>query len=87
MVEPHKRTARQTIHLLIIPGPRAMRRPFEICRLTNLLPLFRGQQHKQQNRQTASTLGAHCVARGKPIRPRQKQLSVCRALLRHACAP
>jgi anti-anti-sigma factor len=34
----HNRCAQENIHLVIIPGPRAVQRPFEICKLTRRLP-------------------------------------------------
>jgi stage II sporulation protein AA (anti-sigma F factor antagonist) len=37
-VELHERAARQNVQLEIIPGPPAVQRPFEICRLTDVLP-------------------------------------------------
>ena len=46
VVELHTRAAQQNIHLVIIPGPRGVQRPFEICGLTDRLP-FLGGQHEQ----------------------------------------
>ena len=37
-IELHKRSTRENIRLVIIPGPRAVQRLFEICRLTETLP-------------------------------------------------
>jgi anti-sigma B factor antagonist len=37
-VELHELAAKQNSQLEIIPGSRAVQRPFEICRLTNALP-------------------------------------------------
>lgn len=39
--ELHNRAVRQNIHLVIIPGVRAVQRPFDICGLTDLLPFLR----------------------------------------------
>ncbi len=38
----HTRAARQNIHLVIIPGPRGVQRPFEVCGLTDRLPFLGG---------------------------------------------
>ena len=38
----HTRAARQNIHLVIIPGPRRVQRPFEVCGLTDRLPFLGG---------------------------------------------
>lgn len=46
----HKRTARQNIRLVIIPGPPAAQRPFDICGLSNLLPFV---QNVSANDRTA----------------------------------
>ncbi len=38
VLELYRRCVQQNIHLVIIPGPRAVQRPFEICGLTEGLP-------------------------------------------------
>jgi anti-anti-sigma factor len=40
VLELHNRCVQQNIHLVIIPGPRAVQRPFEICGLTERLPFL-----------------------------------------------
>lgn len=40
VLELANRTARLKIDLVIIPGPRAVRRPFELCQLTESLTLI-----------------------------------------------
>jgi anti-anti-sigma factor len=40
-VELHKRCTQQNVRLVIVPGPRAVQRIFEICRLTELLPFVK----------------------------------------------
>lgn len=37
-IELQRRAIRQNIRLVIIPGPRAVQRLFEICQLTETLP-------------------------------------------------
>jgi anti-sigma B factor antagonist len=37
IVELHKRATQHEIGLVIVPGPRAVQRPFEICGLTDVL--------------------------------------------------
>jgi anti-anti-sigma factor len=39
-IELHRRCVQQGIHLVIISGPRAVQRPFEICGLTDRLPFL-----------------------------------------------
>jgi anti-anti-sigma factor len=39
LINAHKRCAAQATHLVIIPGPRAVQRVFEICNLTEVLLL------------------------------------------------
>ena len=41
VVELHKRASEQNVRFVIVPGPRAVQRPFEICRLTELLPFVK----------------------------------------------
>ncbi len=43
-LELHKRAARQNTRLVIVPGPRAVQRPFEICKLTQELPFLPATQ-------------------------------------------
>jgi stage II sporulation protein AA (anti-sigma F factor antagonist) len=40
-MELQKRSTRQNIHLVIVPGPRAVQRLFEVCQLTETLPFLR----------------------------------------------
>lgn len=40
MIELHSRCQQQRIHLVIIPGPRAVQQPFEICGLNDQLPFL-----------------------------------------------
>lgn len=40
IIELQKRCAQRNIRLVIIPGPRAVQRPFEICGLTEILPFL-----------------------------------------------
>ena len=39
-IELHQRCAHCNIRLVIIPGPPAVQRPFEICQLTEILPFL-----------------------------------------------
>lgn len=41
VLELHGRCVKQNIHLVIIPAPRAVLRPFEICGLIERLPFLR----------------------------------------------
>lgn len=41
-IELHQRCAQHAIRLVIIPGPRTVQRPFEICQLTEILPFLPG---------------------------------------------
>jgi anti-anti-sigma factor len=36
----HKRSTHQMVRLVIVPGPRTVRRPFEILGLTGVLPFL-----------------------------------------------
>ena len=38
VITAHRRCAAQATHLVIIPGPRAVQRVFEVCGLTGSLP-------------------------------------------------
>ncbi len=38
VLELQKASTQQNVRLVIVPGPRAVQRPFEILRLTDLLP-------------------------------------------------
>jgi anti-sigma B factor antagonist len=40
VLELHSRCAAEGVRLVIIPGPRAVQRPFEICGLTERLPFL-----------------------------------------------
>jgi anti-sigma B factor antagonist len=40
LVELHKRSARQNVRLVIVPGPRAIQRLFDISQLTEALPFL-----------------------------------------------
>lgn len=41
VLELHQRSTQRNVHLVIVPGPRAVRRPFEILGLTDRLPFLR----------------------------------------------
>lgn len=41
VIEVSERSARQNVHLVIIPGPQAVQRVFDFCRLTATLPFVR----------------------------------------------
>jgi anti-sigma B factor antagonist len=40
VLELHKRSRQRNVRLVIVPGPRAVRRPFEILGLTKVLPFL-----------------------------------------------
>jgi anti-anti-sigma factor len=40
VIELYSRCEQQAMQLVIIPGPKSVQRPFEICQLTNRLPFL-----------------------------------------------
>jgi anti-sigma B factor antagonist len=42
VIELRKRSMLQNTRLVIVPGPRAVQRLFELCQLTNVLPFLDG---------------------------------------------
>lgn len=45
VIDMHNGCAQQNVRLVIIPGPRAVQRPFEICQLTDRLPFLTPARH------------------------------------------
>ena len=53
LINTSSRCAKQGAHLMIIPGPRAVQRVFEICGLIDVLPF--ADHHRKRARQTPVT--------------------------------
>jgi anti-anti-sigma factor len=56
MISLVRRTERLNIQLLIVPGPRAVHRIFEICHLTDRLPFTKPREIGQEPRGAEDTL-------------------------------
>lgn len=46
VIELRKRSTLQNTRLVIVPGPRAVQRLFELCKLTDALPFLEGVSHE-----------------------------------------
>ena len=47
IMDLHERSTQQSMRLVIIPGPRAVQRPFELLELTDKLPFLTGRTDLQ----------------------------------------
>jgi anti-anti-sigma factor len=50
LLDLHKRTTEQNVRLVIVPGPRAVQRLFEIVQLTPALPFLTGDSSRAGGR-------------------------------------
>jgi anti-sigma B factor antagonist len=58
VIELHKRSEQQNVHLVIVPGPRAVQRVFELLGLTQALPFLPGRAGIRAARSRSAHLGA-----------------------------
>jgi anti-anti-sigma factor len=79
ILELRKRSAQQHTHLVIVPGPRAVQRVFELTGLTDVLPFLPDQLTRHRSRKTPqrtpSAMGSGGPLSPPPATPAAERLS------------